>query len=300
MILQLDEDRLKILSFVESRMTFIAPNLSALVGSSVAARLIAAAGGLKGLAKIPACNVMLLGAPKRTLGGFSSAHSRRCTNGYINECEILKKTPLSLHLKTMRLISSKLVLAIRVDAEHSYPGGEEGRKLYDMIVEKIAKMQEAPPPKLAKPLPAPDDKPRKKRAGARARKLKEKYAVTDMRKHANRMSFGVEEEEVSASGTALGMIGASGSGKIRLTAQEKNLFKKQKLQAQQAAKKGIATPAGFATSGLASSLAFTPVVGLELVSPQAQQQKADELKAINNKYFSQGQFFQVKKQKTDT
>jgi len=138
----------------------------------------------------------------------------------------------------------------------------------------------------------------KKRAGARARKLKEKYAVTDLRKHANRMSFGVAEEEASASGTALGMIGMAGSGKIRLSAQEKNLFKKQKAQ-EQLQKRGLATP-GIATSGFASSLAFTPIVGLELISPQEAAAKAEEaVRIANNKYFSQGSFLQVnKKQKT--
>lgn len=64
-------------------MVFIAPNLSALVGSSVAAKLIAAAGGLAALSKIPACNLILLGAPKRNLAGFSTAQGRRFMQGCI-------------------------------------------------------------------------------------------------------------------------------------------------------------------------------------------------------------------------
>lgn len=307
MALDLDVARSKLLAFVESRMTFIAPNLSALVGSAVAARLIAAAGGLKSLAKIPACNIMLLGAPKRQLSGFSSTHSRRCMAGYIRESDIIKTTPPSYQLKGLRFISNKVVLASRMDAEHTCmesplgtdiylhspdPDGEEGRKLHDLVLKKLEKLQEPPPPKLAKPLAAPDDKPKKRRGGARVRRNKEKFAVTDLRKHANRMSFGVAEEEESSSGRGLGMIGAPGSGKVRLTAQEKNLLKKQKQA-------GAATP-GLATSGLATSLAFTPVLGLELGSAQeTAAAKAEEIKALNNKYFSQGNFFKVKKQKTD-
>ena len=64
-------------------MIFIAPNLSAIAGSSVAAKLIAAAGGLSTLSKIPACNLILLGAPKKNLGGFSTAQSKRFMQGYI-------------------------------------------------------------------------------------------------------------------------------------------------------------------------------------------------------------------------
>lgn len=65
--------KVKIFEYVESRMTFIAPNLSLIVGASTAAKLMGAAGGLTNLSKMPACNVLLLGAQKKTLSGFSSA-----------------------------------------------------------------------------------------------------------------------------------------------------------------------------------------------------------------------------------
>ena len=38
--LELNEKKLKILSYVESRMSFIAPNLSAIVGPTVATKLM--------------------------------------------------------------------------------------------------------------------------------------------------------------------------------------------------------------------------------------------------------------------
>jgi U4/U6 small nuclear ribonucleoprotein PRP31 len=50
---------LQIIKFVESRMHQIAPNLSAAVGSEVAARLMGVAGGLMSLSKMPACNVQV-------------------------------------------------------------------------------------------------------------------------------------------------------------------------------------------------------------------------------------------------
>lgn len=43
-------------------MHLIAPNLSAIVGTAVAAKLIASAGGIVELSKIPACNIQMLGA----------------------------------------------------------------------------------------------------------------------------------------------------------------------------------------------------------------------------------------------
>lgn len=50
---------LQILSFVESRMASIAPNLSLVVGSEIAAKLMGLAGGLHALSRMPACNVQV-------------------------------------------------------------------------------------------------------------------------------------------------------------------------------------------------------------------------------------------------
>lgn len=43
--------------YVSSRMNILAPNLSAIVGTTTAAKLLGVAGGLQGVAKMPACNV---------------------------------------------------------------------------------------------------------------------------------------------------------------------------------------------------------------------------------------------------
>lgn len=57
LILFLDQCRSKIIEYVRSRMDMIAPNLSAIVGSTTAAQLMGAAGGLSALSRIPACNL---------------------------------------------------------------------------------------------------------------------------------------------------------------------------------------------------------------------------------------------------
>ena len=47
----------QIFMYVSSRMNVLAPNLSAIIGTTTAAKLLGVAGGLAGLAKMPACNV---------------------------------------------------------------------------------------------------------------------------------------------------------------------------------------------------------------------------------------------------
>ena len=56
-MIYLDESKTKMLGYLENRMYLIAPNLSAIVGATVAAKLVASAGGIVELAKIPACNI---------------------------------------------------------------------------------------------------------------------------------------------------------------------------------------------------------------------------------------------------
>ena len=56
-VMMIDSCFVKILNFVESRMSVIAPNVSVLCGSRIASRLVGMAGGLEVLAKIPACNI---------------------------------------------------------------------------------------------------------------------------------------------------------------------------------------------------------------------------------------------------
>ena len=89
MALDLVEAKAKIFEYVESRMSFIAPNTSWIVGATAAAKLMGSAGGLTGLSKMPACNVMLLGSQKKTLTGFSSAAILPHT-GHIYHCDLVQ------------------------------------------------------------------------------------------------------------------------------------------------------------------------------------------------------------------
>ena len=66
------DHRMKILNYVESRMTKFAPNISALIGASLSARMIGLAGGLTSLSKIPSCNVQALGTSRKNLQGLAS------------------------------------------------------------------------------------------------------------------------------------------------------------------------------------------------------------------------------------
>lgn len=189
MAIELNNYKSKIYEYVESRMTFIAPNLSMIVGASTAAKLLGIAGGLTKLSKMPACNVQVLGSQKKTLSGFSQTQMLPHT-GYVYYSQIVQDTAPDLRRKAARLVAAKSVLAARVDACHESVHGEIGLKFKEDIEKKLDKLQEPPPVKFIKPLPKPIEGSKKKRGGKRVRKMKERYALTEFRKQANRMNFG--------------------------------------------------------------------------------------------------------------
>lgn len=264
MAIELNNFKLRIYEYVESRMTFIAPNLSIIVGASTAAKLLGAAGGLTKLSKIPACNVQVLGAQRKVLSGFSKVAMLPHT-GYIYYSQIVQDTPPDLRRKAARLVSAKCTLAARVDASHVSVLGEVGQSFREDIEKKLDKLQEPPPVKFVKPLPKPIEVSKKKRGGKRVRKMKERYAITEFRKQANRLNFGEIDEDAYQDdlGYSRGTIGKAGTGRIRLPqldektkvriskTLQKNLQKQQVWGGSTTVKKQI--------SGTASSVAFTPL-----------------------------------------
>ena len=130
--IELCEARDLILKFVESRMEFIAPNVCRIVGPGIAAKVTSHAGGLTGLTKMPSCNIMLLGAQKKTLQGFSKLQMLPHT-GYIYYAKIVQDLPPEYRRKAAKLVSAKLTLAARVDCFHQSDDGSAGKKLLEEI-----------------------------------------------------------------------------------------------------------------------------------------------------------------------
>ncbi|KID99383.1 pre-mRNA splicing factor, partial [Metarhizium majus ARSEF 297] len=324
MMVSLHKAKQTLTEYVQSRMNIFAPNLTALIGSLTAAQLLNAAGGLTGLSKTPACNIPSWGSKKRQAGLATNIGVRQ--QGYLYNSDMIRGIPNDLRKQAMRIVAAKLVLAARVDRIHSTPDGSTGDQLKSQCLERLEKLTEPPAKKGQRALPVPGDKPSRKRGGRQARKAKEAVAMTDLRKAQNRMAFGKEEQEVgygTGSGTVgMGMIGQQNDGRIR------NVQIDQRTRAKLSAKNkgwGVASTVGGAASsiggfgqtpgsidlrakglrasgvgstigsatGTASSLAFTPVQGLELVDPKVQAELSKKRKAEEDRWFKGGTFTQV-------
>lgn len=285
---KLEEARKKIFMYVSSRMNVLAPNLSAIVGTTTAAKLLGVAGGLGPLAKMPSCNVHLLGAQKKIALGFSTYTQRRHT-GFVFQSDLIQQTPAEYQLKVQRTVGAKSVLAARMDLERTRRDGSYGEELREKIEKHIDRLAAPPPAKTTKALPIPNDGPKKRRGGKRARKAKEAYAQTELRKLQNRMAFGEAEEEVGAfdQTKGLGMIGV-GTGKVRAGMGEaKSRAKLSKANKLRTAALTRAAQGGSSTSGTATSLTVTPVQGFELTNSAAAAQRVKE---ANERWFASGNF----------
>lgn len=73
-VISITEYRTQLSEYLRNRMQAIAPNLTALVGELVGARLISHAGSLMNLAKHPASTVQILGAEKALFRALKTKH----------------------------------------------------------------------------------------------------------------------------------------------------------------------------------------------------------------------------------
>ena len=114
-VVALSEYRAQLFDYLRARMAAIAPNLTALVGELVGARLVAHAGSLLSLAKAPASTVQILGAEKALFRALKTKHDTP-KYGLIYHASLIGQAPPKLKGKISRLLAAKCSLGVRVDA----------------------------------------------------------------------------------------------------------------------------------------------------------------------------------------
>ena len=107
-----ERDRLR--SHVEAEAPRVAPNLSAIAGPVLAARLIALAGGLKPLARMPSGTVQVLGA-EDALFAHLAGRAPSPKHGVIYTHEYVRGTAKDRRGSAARALAGKLAIAARVD-----------------------------------------------------------------------------------------------------------------------------------------------------------------------------------------
>ncbi len=113
------DERKSLEIYITICMDDVAPNLSDVLGPMLGARLIARAGGLDRLARLPASSLQVMGA-----GEALFKHIREGTpspkHGFIFRHPLISGSPKRLRGKMSRMIAGRATIAARVDA---YSGG---------------------------------------------------------------------------------------------------------------------------------------------------------------------------------
>ena len=121
-----------------------APNVTALAGPVLAARLVSLAGGVEALARLPASTVQLLGA-ERALFRHLREHTRPPKHGVLFQHPLVHRAPPWQRGAIARAFAGKLAIAARADA---YTGRDIAASLRRDLEKSLASIREtkrAPP-----------------------------------------------------------------------------------------------------------------------------------------------------------
>jgi nucleolar protein 56 len=164
-ILELYGVRLSLEKYVDSVMEDVAPNIRAVGGSLLGARLLALAGGLLNLAKLPASTIQVLGAEKALFRSLKTK-ARPPKHGIIFQHPLIHDAKRWQRGKIARALAGKLTIAARVDAFSGKYAGDELNADLEKRIGEIKKRYEKPPP--PKPKKTIDRKrPRSKKRGSK-------------------------------------------------------------------------------------------------------------------------------------
>ncbi|QDA32531.1 C/D box methylation guide ribonucleoprotein complex aNOP56 subunit [Thermococcus indicus] len=142
--------RKEIEDYLETAMDEVAPNLKALVGAKLAARLMSLAGGLKELAIMPASTIQVLGAEKALFRHLRSG-AKPPKHGVIFQYPAINRSPWWQRGKIARALAGKLAIAARVDYFSGEYIAEELKQEIEQRIQEIKQKYPNPPKRKAKP-----------------------------------------------------------------------------------------------------------------------------------------------------
>mmetsp|Transcript_9601 Transcript_9601/g.18223 ORF Transcript_9601/g.18223 Transcript_9601/m.18223 type:complete len:483 (+) Transcript_9601:47-1495(+) len=135
-VVELTKYRTKLHTYLTKKMEACAPNLSALIGEIVGARLISHAGSLTNLAKYPASTVQILGAEKALFRALKTKGNTP-KYGLIFHSSFIGRAKPKNKGRISRYLANKCSLASRIDCFSEQTGNAFGEKLREQVEERL-------------------------------------------------------------------------------------------------------------------------------------------------------------------
>ncbi|OIR56967.1 MAG: U3 snoRNP protein Nop5/Nop58 [Amphiamblys sp. WSBS2006] len=139
-LLEIAEYRVELYDYLQNRMRVLSPNLSALVGELLGARLVAHTGSVMDLAKCPSSTVQIIGAEKAL---FKALKARQSTPKYglLFGSTLVGKASHEAKGAVARMLAAKISLTARVDAIKQSPDSSFGEGLLLKLEKAIGDLE---------------------------------------------------------------------------------------------------------------------------------------------------------------
>ncbi|KAI3820675.1 hypothetical protein L1987_08223 [Smallanthus sonchifolius] len=135
-VMDLAEYRKKLYDYLVSKMSDIAPNLAALIGEVVGARLISHAGSLTNLAKCPSSTLQILGAEKALFRALKTKGNTP-KYGLIFHSSFIGRASAKNKGRMARYLANKCSIASRIDCFSEKSTTTFGDKLREQVEERL-------------------------------------------------------------------------------------------------------------------------------------------------------------------
>ncbi|TBU06193.1 fibrillarin-like nucleolar protein [Hamiltosporidium magnivora] len=139
-VLKMFDYRNELNEYLVNRMQSVAPNLSALLGEMVGARILARAGSLANLIKYPASTLQILGAEKALFFALRNK-SNTPKYGIIYHSSLVGHAPIPLKGKISRVLAAKASMAARIDAFSETKDNSFGVKARIYVEERMKQLE---------------------------------------------------------------------------------------------------------------------------------------------------------------
>eukprot|EP00850_Spirogloea_muscicola_P002028 SM000007S20988 [mRNA] locus=s7:1407747:1419040:+ [translate_table: standard] len=135
-VVKLVDFRRDVYAYLVSKMADVAPNLGALIGEVVGARLISHAGSLTNLAKYPASTVQILGAEKALFRALKTKGNTP-KYGLIFHSSFIGRASARNKGRISRYLANKCSIACRIDCFSETSTKSFGEKLKEQVEERL-------------------------------------------------------------------------------------------------------------------------------------------------------------------
>merc|ERR1719500_1952571 len=135
-VTELGTFRKELQEYLRSKMSNVAPNLAALIGDVVGARLISHAGSLTNLAKYPASTVQILGAEKALFRALKKKGNTP-KYGLIFHSSFIGRAAAKNKGRISRFLANKCTIASRIDCFAEQPSTIFGSKMKEQVEDRL-------------------------------------------------------------------------------------------------------------------------------------------------------------------